>query len=175
MLYRLPFRKHRPFDVNGRGIRIGGAYPKISGSPVEAMDFPLLSTFFRDPVVSSTDLFFLYSRLGGGRTRTVFLSPRFSPDAPWPDGVELATATRFDAVADDRFEPTGLSGDGRTLFLWHEAEMLEYAVIFDLAQKSFEASLSLGGLSGAMPNADCSRLYFDSAGVSPDLFFAATR
>jgi hypothetical protein len=130
---------------------------------------------YGDPVLSSTDLFLLYSRFGGGRARTLFLSHRFSPGGPWPEGVELATATRFDAVDDDRFEPTGLSGDGRTLFLWHEAEMLEYAVLFDPVRKSFEGSRALGGLSGAMPNADCSRLYYDSAGASSDLFFAATR
>jgi hypothetical protein len=130
---------------------------------------------YGDPVISSTDRLLLYSRFGAGRTQTLFLSRRTTPDVPWPDGVELATARRFDAIDDDRFQPTGLSSDGRTLFLWHEAEMLEYAVLFDAGRSSFESSVSLGGLSGAMPNADCGRLYYDSAGVSPDLFFAVTR
>jgi hypothetical protein len=42
------------FEAHGRSIRIGGADPKVSGSPVEAMDFPLWPTFFRDPVMSSS-------------------------------------------------------------------------------------------------------------------------
>ena len=43
-----------PFEAHGCGIRVGDADPKISGSPVEAMDFSLLPAFFRDPVVSSS-------------------------------------------------------------------------------------------------------------------------
>jgi hypothetical protein len=40
--------------------------PAISGSPVEAMDFPLLSTFFRDPVVSSSSVCRKFFKLGLG-------------------------------------------------------------------------------------------------------------
>src|SRR5260370_19562218 len=54
------------FEAHGRGIRIGGAHPKISGSPVEAMDFPLLPTFFRDPVVSSSIVCRKFFKLGLG-------------------------------------------------------------------------------------------------------------
>src|SRR5258708_5773410 len=55
-----------PFEAHGRGIRIGGANPKISGSPVEAMDFPLLPTFFRDPVVSSSIVCRKFFKIGLG-------------------------------------------------------------------------------------------------------------
>jgi hypothetical protein len=130
---------------------------------------------YGDPVISANDLVLLYSRFGGGRTRTLFVSRRLARDEPWPDGVEITTAEQFDAIDDDRFQPTGLSSDGKTLFLWHESEMLEYALFFDVARSSFENPLDLGGLSGAMPNADCSRLYFDSGGTSADLFFTTTR
>ena len=131
---------------------------------------------YGDPVISGNDLLFLYSRFGGGRTRTLFFSQRQSRDLPWPDGVEVAVPERFEAFDDyDRFQPTGMSGDGKTLFLWHEAEMSEFAAVFDTSNASFVRTANLGGLSGAMPNGDCSRLYYDSAGISPDLFFTATR
>ena len=68
------------FEAHGRGIRIGGAHPKISGSPVEAMDFPLWPTFFRDPVVSSSIVCRKFFKLGlgddGGEKRGLLLGKR---------------------------------------------------------------------------------------------------
>ena len=37
-------------------IRIGGTYPKVSSSPIEAMDFSLLPTSLCNPVVASSSV-----------------------------------------------------------------------------------------------------------------------
>ncbi|MGC4089035.1 MAG: hypothetical protein QM756_14260 [Polyangiaceae bacterium] len=126
---------------------------------------------YGDPVLSANDLAFVYSRYGVSRTQTLFISHRFSKQAPWQVGHEISIDAQFAATPTDRFRPTSLTADELTLFLWHPADTTAYAVHFDSSQFTFQSYAELGALGGAAPNADCTRVYYDSG----DLFVAERR
>ncbi len=112
-----------------------------------------------DPVLSADDNMFVFSRVSGDRKRTLFKSHRFSPPDAWPPGVELGVTSELEADGSDRFAPTGLSSDMRTLFGWRAELGQGFAASLGLDSGQYGPPSSLGGIVGGTPNADCSRLY----------------
>lgn len=118
---------------------------------------------YADPVLAPTDLSLYFSRFGGGRTMTLFVSDRFSELDFWPQARAVPVSAALQANGANRLRPTGISADRQTLFLWNDAEQDELVATADPATGGFEAPESLGALRGATPNADCTRIYYSTA------------
>jgi hypothetical protein len=125
-----------------------------------------------DPVLRADDSAFYYSLYGAGRSQTLLRTLRFSPFAPWPAGFELAVGESLEATDDERQQPTGVSLDGQTLFLWDSALASQRVATLSHETGSFDLAYELGDVRGAAPNGDCSRIYYD---VDGDLWSAELR
>jgi hypothetical protein len=70
----------------------------------------------------------------------------------------------FDGTSAKRPLPSGLSSDSRTLFYFDEATSKEVARFRDRPDAPLDFSVDLGDLRGAIPNSQCNRIYYSSAG-----------
>jgi hypothetical protein len=68
----------------------------------------------------------------------------------------------LDANGANRLQPTGISEDRQTLFLWSETEQTELVANVNPASGAFEDPTDIGPLRGATPNAACTRLYYSA-------------
>jgi len=134
---------------------------------------------YGDPIVSSDDRTFYYSRYGGGRTATVFQTGRIFSTDPWSTATTAASsaaALMAQGAADgglQRRRPTGISADELTLFYWDEVTSIERAAWIGMSG-DFQTFVDLGSRSGAEPNAACTTLYYSAQGTSSiDLFKAS--
>lgn len=128
---------------------------------------------FADPLLAPDDKTFLYSEYGSGvvdtvrQTRRIFVGDPWQVGSPWVS-VELR------ASGTERRRPTGLSADGRTLFFWDDQGTQERAGFLRYQTDEFASVVDLGQLPNAQPNAACTRLYHNGAGLlSVDLFVAS--
>jgi hypothetical protein len=118
---------------------------------------------YGDPVLAPNDRTFLYSRFGDDRKKTIFKSDRFSVFAPWPAGTELAVSAELEASPPARVQPTALSADGYSLFVWDGAASTQWLASFSPESGSYASSANLGDLRGATPDATCTRIYYGRA------------
>jgi len=130
---------------------------------------------YADPVLSSNALTLFFARLDAGGRRTPFASVRISPAAPWGPSQPVALDEELEAAGDGRLQITGVSGDGRTLFLWNETRGSALTATLDRTTREFAAGSELGALGRGAPNADCSRLYHSSSRGTLDLHVSALR
>ncbi len=104
---------------------------------------------------------FFFSEYGPNRVATVISS----------EPKDLTTLLDFGdpellPVGDKRRRPTGVAADEHTLFYWDETTQSE-KVAFRApgADRRFVRFEDLGDRRGAVPNANCTRLYFSRAGA----------
>jgi hypothetical protein len=150
--------------------RVGRFYA-FDDAPSDASFGPLdnqallftVNEFFGDPIVSSDDRTFYYSRYGAEQVETVFESKR-AGDVDWPIGSPVAGEPLF-TVCGHRRRPTGVSADGLTLFYWDEASNTERATWRATLAVPFAGVVDLGARAHATPNDACSMLYFSAPGV----------
>jgi hypothetical protein len=116
------------------------------------------SEFFGDPVLSSDDRTFYYSKYGSEGTVTVFAATRSDP-VPWPLGTPVEGAPLLNDCGARR-RPTGVSADGLTLFYYDESSGSERATWRKSTDSAFSGFVDLGSRIGAQPNAACTSLYF---------------
>ena len=135
---------------------------------------------YGDPILSSDDRTFYYSRYGGGRTQTIFQTGRlFSGDAWSVATTPASSATQLMGQAGGdagvlRRRPTGISADEQTLFYWDEVTSTEHAAWVG-SSGDFETFAVLGSRSGAEPNLGCTALYHSAGGASSVDLFKSTR
>jgi len=152
----------------GEFIRQGRFY-SFDPSPSEAAFAALdsqgavleTSEFFGDPVLSSDDRTFFYSRYGAGEAATVFAATRSAP-VSWPLGTPVEGAPLMADCGGLR-RPTGISADGLTLFYFDESSRSERASWRTSLDAPFSGFVDLGSRRGAQPNARCTALYFSAA------------
>jgi hypothetical protein len=118
------------------------------------------SEYFGDPLLSSDDLSFYYSKYGGGEVQTIFVSTRPAP-VPWTlgspvDGEPLRTACGH------RRRATGISSDGLTLFYWDDASGTERATWRASSTGAFSGVVDLGTRRNAAPDTTCTKLYYSA-------------
>lgn len=128
-----------------------------------------------DPVVGESDATMFFSVIAPGVTTTLHTSIRFNPTAVWPSRSPVNVA-ELAASGSARKRPTGLSGDGRTLFYWDEtAAKTRRAVRGPGALATFDTFTDLGTQQAVQPAASCKRIYYSAPGATTlDLFHADT-
>jgi hypothetical protein len=126
-----------------------------------------------DPVIGESDATMFFSLVGPGITATMQTAIRFNPTAVWPSRSPV-NADQLAANGTSRKRPTGLSGDGRTLFYWDEAlSLTRRAVRGPGALAVFESFTDVGPQQAVQPVASCKRIYYSATGASSlDLFHA---
>jgi hypothetical protein len=135
-----------------------------------------LAVHLADPVIGQNDKSFYYSLYGSGLLDTVIRSNR-ADMSPWPNGAALhASANAFQTAGPSRRRPTGIAADDRTLFYWDEVDSTEKMAWRPTPTGTFDHFETLGGsFRGAVPNANCDKLYYSAAGATGglDLFVAS--
>ncbi|HEY2406399.1 MAG TPA: hypothetical protein VGI10_10375 [Polyangiaceae bacterium] len=131
---------------------------------------------YGDPLLVSNGDLFYYSRFGAGRTQTLFLTSRFSSFDPWLPGGQATLPAAVQGSGANRFHPSGVSGDGYTLFGWSDATNSELALSLNQQTSAFDTYTDLGARRNAAPNQDCTRLYYSAPGTGGmDLFVASVQ
>jgi len=137
----------------------GGDFDLLAGDVAQLGE----TEAYGDPVLAPNDRTLLYSRFGGARTKTIFKSDRFSVFAPWPTGTELAVSAELEASPPERMQPTALSSDGYSLFVWDGAASTQWLASFSAESGSYASTGNLGDRRGATPDAPCTRIYYGRA------------
>jgi hypothetical protein len=143
-----------------------GVFGSFTSSPSEASFMTLnglggmllSSAYFGDPMLSSDDKTFYYSRYDGRSPNTVFAGSRTALEA-WPAGSPVAGAPLIGGCSRRR-RPTGISSDDLTLFYWDEFSGTERATFRPSVGAPFVGVVDLGSRDRAQPNASCQRLYY---------------
>jgi hypothetical protein len=130
-----------------------------------------------DPLIGAHDQTFYYSTTGGGLLNTIVASSRPDNTSPWPNGTVLrATGNALQRSNTARRRPSGIAADDRTLFYWDEVDSLEKAAWRSWPTGTFDHLETLGAFRGAVPNANCDKLYYSAAtaaGGGLDLYVAS--
>jgi hypothetical protein len=126
-----------------------------------------------DPVIGESDATMFFSVIAPNSTATMQTSIRFNPTAVWPSRSPV-NADELAASGNFKKRPTGLSGDGRTLFYWDEAVSLtRRAIRGPGAVAVFDTFVDLGPQQAVQPVTSCKRIYYSATGTSSlDLFHA---
>lgn len=123
-------------------------------------------TTFRAPAVVSNGGFFLTLELASvGQVPFTFISklgPSYRQDELLLPHRDLLVASPDNLVP----RPTGMSNDLRTLFFYDELKKIERAAFRAGPGCAFTTVVDVGNLPGAMPNADCTALYYADPNAS---------
>ena len=129
---------------------------------------------YGDPVLSADDNAFYYSVYGAGRTATIFRAARLLPGDAWPVGAAIPASSGLAAQGSLRRQPTAISSDEQTLFVWDQVMGTERAAFIDESTGAFDVFVDLGARSMAAPNTSCTNLYYSAEGTSSVDLFVAT-
>lgn len=99
----------------------------------------------------------LYYSVSSQRSYSIRISTR-SDSGTWPVG-EALPACEFRAFDGHGQRPTGISGDGLTLFYFDDARGVEKAAWRASTSEPFSWFVELGNRRAAQVNAECTRLY----------------
>jgi hypothetical protein len=117
---------------------------------------------YGDPVIAGDDLSLYFSRYGAaGVTKTLQVARRASPSDPWSLG-EAVEGSGIEGTETARKIPTGVSGDGRTLFVVDVATGRSSSVSRGGLACPFDRTRDLGDRAWATPNATCETLFFSA-------------
>lgn len=132
-------------------------------------------SFVGDPVIDSSDVNFFYSQYDGTSGPTIFRANRlgFTYNDSWGIGFALDADASLEASGASRKQPTGVSADARTLFVFDQATSTERVSTQAPSSTQWGATVDYGQHLYAAPTESCGALYYSSAGASSlDLFTA---
>lgn len=128
-----------------------------------------------DLVVSPSGLVLVYRKVGGADAG-LFMSRRILASDMWPAADPYARQAELMMVGATARRPTGIAGDGLTLFYWDEVTSTEKAAFFPPGSVGpATAFRDLGSTRGANPTQDCAFIYFQAPGTGAIDLFAAPR
>ena len=130
-----------------------------------------------DPVIDSSDTDFFYSQYDGTGGKTIFKANRLglSYDESWGIGFAIDGDSSLEAVGSARRQPTGVSADARTLFLYDQTTSTERVTTLSTSSGAWGATVDYGQHLYAAPTESCGSLYYSAAGASTLDLFTATR
>ena len=159
-------RASRMAPGNTFGLPSTGAYSNFTALPA--------GEAYGDPVLSADDNAFYYSVYGAGLTATIHRTARLLPGDAWPVGAGISASSGLAAQGSLRRQPTAISSDEQTLFVWDQVLGTQRAAFIDESSGAFDVFVDLGARAMAAPNTSCTNLYYSAEGsTSTDLFIAA--
>jgi hypothetical protein len=166
----------RSFGSLSRASRSANFGATIDTSAFGALNERALQTLehFAAPVLAPNGNSFLFTGFtpgdlgAGGAADTGNAGVSVVYESSWSSGVwnmpSNISQDLFNGTGDQRPLPSGLSSDSRTLFYFDEATGKESARFRDRADAPLYDVIDLGDLQGAVPNTQCDRIYYSSAG-----------
>ncbi len=135
-------------------------------------------SFVGDPVIDSSDVNFFYSQYDGTSGPSILRANRlgFTYNDSWGIGFALDGDSSLEAQASMRRQPTGVSADARTLFVFDQTTSTERVSTQEISSVKWGATVDYGQRLYAVPTESCGSLYYSTMGTTSTLdLFTATR
>ncbi|MEO8800315.1 MAG: hypothetical protein ABI551_20650 [Polyangiaceae bacterium] len=134
-------------------------------------------SFVGDPVIDASDVNFFYSQYDGTSGPTLFRANRlgFTYNDSWGIGFALDADPSLEAQGAMRRQPTGVSADARTLFVFDQTTSTERVSTQDTSSVKWGATVDYGQRLYAVPTESCGSLYYSAMGATTLDLFTATR
>lgn len=124
---------------------------------------------YADPVLASSDRYFVYSLQGDGIQSSLRLGSKLPVSIPYSVGTPFTEAAFLAKSGSSYRRPVSLSADQRTLFFFDEVTTTAFAVSRDANGGEFAAPVSLGARLDARPVPGCGSLVYRAPAALEEL------